>query len=276
LQTRRDLLCRLVAENPFQPATSWWRAVELEHVVRHGLPSGRGLDLGCGDGKLMRILLDALGAERELVGVDIDPLETRDAEGSGVYRNVHTGRADRIPEADASFDFVFSNSVLEHIEDLEPVLAEVARLLRPDGIFLITVPAAGFHDCLAGPLWGRRGAYLRSVDRRCAHRRYWSAEDWRAHLKRHGMRLTLAAPYLSVAETQRWETLSRFTAGVLYALAGERAQPIDIQRAMRLRRRGLRLPAAAAALLAAVLSSAVGAGSEGGFSCLLVEARRTP
>lgn len=271
---RRSLLARLLAENPFQPATSWWRAVELEVVVRHGLPRGRGLDLGCGDGKLMRILLDAAGAAPELVGVDIDPLETRDAERSGVYRRVHTVPGQRIPEADATFDFVFSNSVLEHIDDLEPVFAEVARLLRPAGTFLFTVPSAGFHECLAGPLWGDRAGYLDTIDRRCAHRRYWSAEEWRACLERHGMRLELAQPYLDAPEVQRWETLSRFTAGLLYGLAGKRMQPIDIQRALRLRRHGLRLPGAAAAALASLVGAGVSPGASGASGCLLVEGRR--
>lgn len=276
MELRRKLLRSLLAENPFQPATSWWRAVELEVVVRHGFPQGRGLDLGCGDGKLMRIVLDAAAAAPELVGIDIDPLETRDAQRSGVYRRVHNVPGDRIPEPDGSFDFVFSNSVLEHIEDLEPVFAEVARLLRRDGAFLFTVPADGFHDCLAGPLWGDRAEYLATVDRRCAHRRYWSASEWRACLERHGMRLARAQAYLSEPEVRRWETLSRFTGGLLYSLARERAQPIDIQRALRLRRHGLRLPGAMAATLAALIDTGARRDDSGRFGCLLVEGRRAP
>jgi len=273
---RDALLRRLLRENPFQPATSWWRAIELAVVVAHGLPRGAGLDLGCGDGKLMRILLDAAGAAPELVGVDIDPLETRDAAASGVYRRVHTAPGDALPEPDASFDFVFSNSVLEHIPEPEPVLAEAARVLRPGGAFLATVPAPGFHDCLAGPLlpWVARASYLEMIDRRCAHRYYWGAEQWRAALARHGIELTLAAPYLTARETQRWETLSRFTAGVLYSAAGGRMQPIEIQRALRLRKRGLRLPAALASALAAAVAAGAGPGADARAACLLVEGRK--
>jgi SAM-dependent methyltransferase len=275
LELRRRLLRRLLAENPFQPATSWWRAIELEAVIRHGLPRGRGVDLGCGDGKLMRILLDAAAVAPALVGVDLDPLETRQAERAGVYERVHTVSGDRIPEADAGFDFVFSNSVLEHIPELEPVLDEVARLLRLGGIFLFTAPAAGFHDCLAGPLFGSRAAYLQRLDSRCAHVRYWDAHDWRAALQRHRMSLTHAEPYLSAREVQRWETLSRLTAGLLYTLSGRRAQPIEIQRALGLRRSGLRLPAWAAAALGWAISARAPAGDDAArFGCLLVEARR--
>lgn len=276
MDIRQRLLLSLLAENPFQPATSWWRAIELAVVVRHGLPEGAGLDLGCGDGKLMRIVLDAAQVSPSLVGVDIDPLEAREAVASRVYQRVHAAPGNHVPEADGSFDFVFSNSVLEHIDELEPVIAEVSRVLRPGGVFLFTVPASGFHDCLAGPLFpGRnRQRYLEAIDRRCAHRRYWSETQWRDSLGRHGIELTLAVPYLSATQVQRWETLSRCTAGVLYALVGNRMQPIEIQRALRLRRRGLRLPRWAARALAAAISARMGDDASGRFGCLLVEGRR--
>lgn len=276
MDIRRRLLRSLVRETPFQPATSWWRAIELAALLRHGLPQGTGLDLGCGDGKLMRVLLDAAGASPRLVGVDIDPLEVRDALASGVYARVHPAAGDRLPEPDSSFDFVLSNSVLEHIDAIEPVIAEVARVLRPGGAFLFTVPAERFHDCLAGPLlpWSDRARYMRRVDRRCAHRRYWSEAQWRACLAPHGIDVVRALPYLSAPEAQRWETLSRFTAGILYALARSRLQPIEIQRALGVRSRTLRLPAWAAASVAAALAAGMGEDRSGRHACLLVEARR--
>lgn len=276
MNIRRALLRSLLSENPFQPATSWWRAIELAVVIRHGLPQGSGLDLGCGDGKLMRILLEAAGASRTLAGVDIDPLETRDALASGVYQRVHAAPGERLPEPDAVFDFAFSNSVLEHIDELDPVMAEVARVLRPGGVFLFTVPAAGFHDCLAGPRlpWVGRARYLEIIDRRCAHRRYWSETQWRACLARQDIEVVRAVPYLSATEVQRWETLSRYTAGLLYGLAGGRMQPIEIQRALRMRGRGMRLPAWAAAPLAAAVSLGVKDDASSRFGCLLIEARK--
>lgn len=274
LRLRRELLKRLLRENPFQPATSWWRSIELAVVIEHGLPHGTGLDLGCGDGKLMRILLDAAGVSPALTGIDPDPLEAGDAAGAGVYQRVHTAPGDRVPEPPASFDFVFSNSVLEHIDELEPVMAETARLLRPGGTFLFTVPSPGLHECLAGPLWGSRQAYLEKIDRRCYHRRYWSEAQWGECLGRHGIDLVLAKPYLTRAEVQRWENLSRYTAGVLYALAGGRLQPIEIQRGLRLRKSNLRLPHASTSPLAAGMAAGVSPDRSGPFACLLVEGRR--
>ena len=275
MRVERQLLVRLLAESPFQPATAWWRAIELAAVLRHGMPHGTGLDLGCGDGKLMAILLEFSRSPASLVGVDIDPLETGAALAAGVYQRVHTVAGDRIPEPDATFDFVFSNSVLEHIDDLEPVIAETARLLRNGGCFVFTVPAAGFPECLAGPLLGgNRERYLRIIDRRCAHRRYWDEAQWRACLEPRGLQVVKAVPYLSARDLQRWESLSRFTAGILYTLAGGRLQPIEIQRVLHLRHRRSRLPHWAATAFAAALNVGVRSDSGDRSSCLLIEARK--
>src|SRR5690349_14965660 len=126
----KSLLIDLLSDQPFQPATNFWRSIEIAELVARALPLGRGLDLGCGDGKLTRVLLSRIG-ERELVGVDADPLETAQAAKNSFYSKVHTVRADSLPEPNGSFDFAFSNSVLEHISPIEPVLAEVARVLKP-------------------------------------------------------------------------------------------------------------------------------------------------
>ena len=169
----RSLLRDTLSTYPAQPATAVWRAVEIGVLLDIGIPEGRGLDLGCGDGKLTALILQRAGA-RVLVGVDLDPLEARAAGRSGIYAAVHTAPAHRVPEADGSFDFVISNSVLEHLLALEPVLHEVARLLRPGGRFLFTVPGPGFHANLRGSLlpWVARARYLQDLDRRLAHLHY--------------------------------------------------------------------------------------------------------
>jgi SAM-dependent methyltransferase len=252
----RELLVRFLHEYPFQPATALWRSVEVDQVIAHGLPHGRGLDLGCGDGLLTRIILEAVGS-REVVGVEPDPAEASLAQRLGIYAAVHVVGGDHVPEPDSSFDWVLSNSVLEHIDGIEPVLAEVARLLRPGGEFILTVPGHDFHQCLRGPLvpGASRERYLSSLDARLAHRRYWSHEEWREALSRHGMSLTSTTDYLSLRQVQRWESISRSTAGVLYSVGRRRRQPIDIQRNLGLRRPGRRMPLSLARPLASVLSA---------------------
>lgn len=258
MKTPQTLLRELMSTAPFQPATNLWRAVELDTVQRHGLPRGRGLDLGCGDGKLTQVIVDALADDagsRRWVGVDIDPAETTLAQQTGLYEDVHTGSAAGIPQADCSFDFVFSNSVLEHVGPIDEVLHEAARLLRPGGRFVCTVPGPEFHACLAGPAFGGdRKAYEQEVDIRCAHLRYWSADEWRSHLGAVGLKLETCTGYLSQRQVQRWERLSALTGGLAYRLFGRSERPIEIQRRLRLRSQRLelagRLLAASSPLLA--------------------------
>jgi SAM-dependent methyltransferase len=232
----RELLVEFVAAYAFQPATALWRAIELATLIELSIVPGLGIDIGCGDGKLTEILARhiSLGA---LVGVDPDPKETEAARSRNFYRAVHTTGADHIPEPDGRFDYAVSNSVLEHIPDLDSVLAEVARVLRPGGLFYLTVPHAGFHAQLSGPIapWESRDRYLARLDRRLAHLRYPSEAEWRGLLDRHGFTTEIASFYLERRQLQRWETLSRFTAGVLDTMSGGRKHPIEMQRGLGLR-----------------------------------------
>jgi len=57
-----------------------------------------------------------------------------------LLRRIQTGRY-RIPFEDSAFDFVFSNSVLEHVQDLSGALTEIRRVLRPGGVSLHLLPS---------------------------------------------------------------------------------------------------------------------------------------
>ncbi|HKM64173.1 MAG TPA: class I SAM-dependent methyltransferase [Acidisphaera sp.] len=278
----RNLLRDTLSMYPAQPATAVWRAVEIGALLDVGIPEGRGLDLGCGDGKLTALMLQCAGTRR-LVGVDLDTLEVRAAERSGLYEAVHDAPADCVPEADQSFDFVISNSVLEHVPTLEPVLHEVARLLRPGGRFLFTVPGPGFHANLRGSLlpWVPRERYLQDLDRRLTHLRYPTAEDWQLLCRDAGLCFDGCLGYLDRDKTQLWETLSRFTGGLLYASFGKRRAPIRIQRDLGLRQlqNRVRIPAVLSSAMTAVVCRGMsGTGArwlpEAAASCVLVHGTR--
>lgn len=271
------LLRRFLEVYPFQPATAVWRASEIAALSTVSFPRGLGLDLGCGDGRLTRVVADLAGPMR-LVGLDIDPAETALAEAEHFYERVHTASGASIEEPDATFDFVVSVSVLEHIPDLEPVLREVARVLKPGASFIVTVPGPGFHDCLRGPLLPgmSRETYLEGLDRRVAHLRYWSTAEWRAALDRAQLHLIEARPIMSVAVIRRWETISRLTAGILHVLSRRKA-PIEIQRSLGMRRAHARMPRAVAGALSSVLSVGVtdqAPSTELQSGCLLLVAQR--
>lgn len=99
------------------------------------------LDLGCGDGLFARILF----AESIDTGIDPSEQELRQSDKTGIYQELIQCPGSSIPKPDGSYRTVFANSVLEHIPDLLPVLAEVHRLLAPGGSFYFTVPADNFE-----------------------------------------------------------------------------------------------------------------------------------
>ena len=282
--TNRDLLTLFISAYPAQPATAFWRAIEIGAIVRHGLPSGLGLDLGCGDGILTDILLRQTGP-RDLIGIDPDLLEAGAAARFPFYRRVHCCSGEAIPEPDASFDFVLSNSVLEHIPQLAGTIAEVGRLLRKNGRFVFTVPGPGFHKNLAGSLLPHVGreAYLAALDRRLAHYNYLSEGEWDAICARHRLVVDKCVGYLDGIETRRWETLSRLTGGLLYSVFGEVRRPIEIQRGMGIRdlQNRSRLPPVVARTVAQIVSAGVPVDRDSdrwlppdNASCLLVEGYR--
>jgi len=269
-----DLLTEFVARYPAQPATAFLRSIEIDRLASAMEVDGLGLDLGCGDGILTDILFKRIGKTPRLVGVDIDPLETEAARTYPFYERIHTCPAQVIPEADGAFDYVFSNSVLEHIPDLEGVIKSVSRLLKPGGRFYFTVPGPGFHQNLRGSVVGvDRARYLASLDRRLAHFHYLSDADWADMCERHGLRLDSVEGYINRAETRRWENLSRVTGGLLHSINFGSSRPIEIQRALKLRsfQNRARFPKPIATMLAKMIATGIADGGEDQpASCLLV------
>ena len=95
------------------------------------------LDLGCGGGIMSETL-----ARRGARVIGVDPakkalaMARSHAEQGGLTIDYREGRGDQLPLADGSVDRVVCVDVLEHIPHLEPVFAEVRRVLRPGGLFM--------------------------------------------------------------------------------------------------------------------------------------------
>ncbi len=114
------------------------RRAELE-VVRERLPPGvRVLEMGGGNGFQARVLA-TWGCR--IVSID---LPGRPSAGPQYYP-VQEYDGTRVPFQGASFDRVFSSNVLEHIQPLPPVLAEIRRVLKPDGLAVHIVPSTAWR-----------------------------------------------------------------------------------------------------------------------------------
>ena len=130
------------------------RSGSYERLAALVEPGARVLDLGCGDGHLLRILA-ARGCNA--IGLDLSAGElARAFSGHAIQTDVVQARAQALPFAGGSFDVAVSHLSLMLFVDLDTVVAELARILVPGGRFAamlgggpVAEPADAFHDFLA-------------------------------------------------------------------------------------------------------------------------------
>jgi SAM-dependent methyltransferase len=104
-------------------------------------PGERVLDLGCGAGRFVRVILQA-GAEA--IGVELAEAAAERARANVPGADVRLVAPDgSLPLGHGEVDLVWCSEVLEHIPDAEQALHEVRRVLRRGGRLLLTVPFHG-------------------------------------------------------------------------------------------------------------------------------------
>jgi ubiquinone/menaquinone biosynthesis C-methylase UbiE len=139
------------------------------------------LDLGCGDGHFAKIAFS-----RPIVA-GIDPWRgpLNKARRAGSHRLLIQGTGHEMPFPDKYFSSVISNSVLEHIPSIHPVLHEVNRILRDDGLLIFTTPSEYFTKLLAGGKWfdnlgflGLAKRYRKLFNKISRHYHTDSSEKW--------------------------------------------------------------------------------------------------
>jgi 2-polyprenyl-3-methyl-5-hydroxy-6-metoxy-1,4-benzoquinol methylase len=94
------------------------------------------LDMGCRDGILTRHFIE----KNEVTGLDIDQLAL---EACREKLNIETKWADfslQIPIPTSSFDVVVAGEVIEHLPYPEITISEISRILKPEGLFIGSVP----------------------------------------------------------------------------------------------------------------------------------------
>lgn len=133
----------------------WWQPDTVLHLLKtsvnpcrvgyfHNIikklaiePKGKtALEVGCGGG----ILTEEI-CKMGFVTTGIDPSDQslntaiNHAKASGLYIKYDNGTGEQLPYSDKSFDCVFCCDVLEHVRDLQKVISEISRVLKPNGIF---------------------------------------------------------------------------------------------------------------------------------------------
>ncbi|MEV6042550.1 class I SAM-dependent methyltransferase [Streptomyces xanthochromogenes] len=136
-------------------------------VTEVGLSPGDAvLDAGCGTGRALAPLREAVGPTGVVVGVDLTPEMLAQAVRAGRDRQAALLRADvaRLPLASASVDVVFGAGLISHLPQPADNLRELARVTRPGGRLAL------FHPIGRAALAARHGRTLTDDDLRAEPR----------------------------------------------------------------------------------------------------------
>ncbi len=151
----------------------WWKetftggadpeyALEIVPIAAETLAGCRRvLDLGCGEGQVARALA-AAEQGRQIVGLDPSAGQLENARAAGGPPRYVQGAGEALPFARGAFDGVVCCLAIEHADDVDAVLAEVARVLEVGGRFVLLIN----HPLFQGPGSG-------IVDDRILDETYW-------------------------------------------------------------------------------------------------------
>ena len=151
-----NILEHLVMTNPL-------RAIVQRHVEARWMElaaggkrrAGKALEIGCGKGIGVEIILDRFAADT-VDAFDLDArmvrLAKRRLAGLDGVGAVRIGDATRIDAPDGVYDSVFNFGAIHHIVDWKKAVSEVHRVLKPGGFFYAQEV---FRDLITHPLWRR-------------------------------------------------------------------------------------------------------------------------
>lgn len=161
-----------------------------ERLLTARIPAqGKILDCGCGVGYFLRRVQRRFIA----VGLDISLYGLLEARKNATRSHLSRAATEKLPYASGSFDAVASFEVLEHLETPETFAAEVYRVLKPKGYWVLSTPnpqSFGARIKKKRPEWRGKPEYERRAEwhgwRDDTHINIRQINEWRVLLKKAG------------------------------------------------------------------------------------------
>lgn len=228
------VLARMLRYHVTSPYVLFWRTIEVavmvELAARHGLDlqARVDVDVGCGNGVLGNALIRDIG-----IGFDMNTTGVAWARGhKPAYRSLLCASATAVPLHSDSQHVIFSNSVIEHIPDLDATLDEMARLVAPGGYIVLSTVSEQFPSLMLGqeqpPAQARH-----DLDRSYDHYHYLSSAKLRDALAKRGLQLLKSASYIDARQAhwchqlRQWEQ-RQARAGIMRRLNQVRRAPTGL------------------------------------------------
>lgn len=150
------------------------RHYEIARIIIKTKNSGRVLDLGCGEGHILKMLSNAY----EKYGVDISKTALRLANDKNIH--IELCNLNKDFPFDIKFNFIICSEVLEHLENPSNVLENVKKHLTKDGLFLVTTPNVTHWRHRVSMLFGKFSNYDKS------HINFWDLNSFIKLLHNYG------------------------------------------------------------------------------------------
>lgn len=138
-RTAANLSARISLHERYTVCQRGWILWVMDRILAGTPAPARVLDLGCGRGDLWWKNAERIPAEWSLVLADLSEgmlVEAhRHLSEARLSAQLYSAHAERLPFEDASFDTVIANHMLYHVPDRDRAVAEVRRVLKPQGRF---------------------------------------------------------------------------------------------------------------------------------------------